>query len=115
VTTVVQVLDPAARDAHLQRQWVGLKAALTAGDPAATLPYFATAVRDRYAALFQQAATALPRLGTDMPPIQLVYLTDTVAKYRLRRLQAVEGSLEWITHYLYFSVDEDGLWRLESF
>jgi hypothetical protein len=115
VTTVVQVLDPAALDGYLQRQWASLKAALMAGDPAATLPYFATAVRDRYAALFQQAASALPRLGADMPPIQLVYLTDTVAKYRLRRLQAVGGSLEWITHYLYFSVDEDGLWRLESF
>jgi hypothetical protein len=115
VTTVLPVLDQTALDAHLQAQWASLKSALTAGNPAAALPLFMSAVRPRYAELFEKAASALPHLGAGMPAIQLVYLTDTVAKYRLRRPQRLGGARESIAHYVYFSVDEDGLWRLESF
>ncbi len=115
VTTVVSVLNQAALDAILQARWTGLKASLMVGDTAVALQHFLEHDRPSYAALFTAAAAHLQALGADMPALQPVYFTESVAKYRLRRQQQVGGSLLTITHYIYFSVDADGTWRIDSF
>jgi hypothetical protein len=114
-TAVVSVMDRAALDAILQARWTGLKANLMAGDAPAALHHFLEHDRPGYAALFTAAGSLLQDLGADMPAIQPVYFTETVAKYRLRRQQQVGGSVMTITHYIYFSVDADGTWRIDSF
>jgi uncharacterized protein YjdB len=114
-TAAVSVVDRAALDGILQARWTGLKASLMAGDASAALQHFLEHERDSYAALFSSAVAQLQALGADMPTIQPVYFTETVAKYRLRRQQQVNGTLMRITHYVYFSVDADGTWRIDSF
>ena len=114
-SAVVNVVDRAALDATLQARWTGIKSALSAGDAAAALGHIVTRGRDGYATLFTALGDQLAALGADMPPIQPVYFEGTFAKYRLRRQQRVGGTMMTITHYIYFSVDADGIWRLESF
>jgi len=114
-STVVNVVDRAALDATLQARWTGIKSALSAGDAAAALGHIVTRGRDGYATLFTALGDQLAALGADMPPIQPVYFEGRFAKYRLRRQQRVGGTMMTITHYIYFSVDADGIWRLESF
>ncbi|MFQ5915647.1 MAG: hypothetical protein ACE5JS_20950, partial [Nitrospinota bacterium] len=65
--------------------------------------------------LFDAFGSRLSALGADMPVIEPVYFEGDFAKYRLRRQQRVGGTMMTITHYIYFSVDADGIWRLESF
>jgi sugar lactone lactonase YvrE len=115
VTAVVNVLDPAALNALLKTRWDVLKTALLAGDGMAALVSIASRARDGYATLFAGLGDRLSALGADMPTIQPVYLDGTFAKYRLRRQQNVGGGVITITHYIYFSVDDDGIWRIESF
>jgi hypothetical protein len=41
-----------------------------------------------------------------MQVIQLIYLKDGVAKYRIKRQEAAGD----ITYYIYFEQDENGIW-----
>jgi hypothetical protein len=50
-----------------------------------------------------------------MPLVQPVYFAAQYAKYRLDRQEQVGGSVMTITYYVYFSVDSDGIWRVQSF
>jgi sugar lactone lactonase YvrE len=114
-STLVNVMDRAALDATLQARWTGIESALSAGDAAAALTHIVVEARDAYAEVFDALGSQLPLLGADMPVIQPVYFEGDFAKYRLRRQQLVGGTMMTITHYIYFSVDADGIWRLESF
>jgi len=114
-STVVNVVDRAALDASLQARWTAVKAALSAGDAVAALTHIVADARDAYAEIFNALGPQLPLLGADMPVIQPVYFERDFAKYRLRRQQRVGGTTMTITHYIYFGVDTDGIWRLESF
>ncbi len=107
-------IDPAL-DTHLRSRWADLKATLIAGDSTRALEHILTATRDRYATLFAALGTRLTALGADMPDIEPVYIESTYAQYRLRRQQVVRGTVQTITHYVYFALDTDGIWRIESF
>lgn len=112
---VVQVFERAVLDAMLQTKWNGVKGALTVGDTSGALTYIVARARGGYIALFNALGPKLSVLGADMPSIQPVYFEGAYAKYRLRRQQQVGGQMMTITHYVYFSVDADGIWRIESF
>ncbi len=114
-TTLVNVGDSAALERVLQGRWSAFKAALTAGDAKAALGHIFESARHRYTDLFNAFGPRLSTLGTGMPAIMPVYFTEDVAKYRLRRDQEVGGRPQTITHYVYFSRDADGLWRIDSF
>jgi len=114
-STVVNVLDRAALDATLQARWTGIRSALSAGNAAAALSHIVSDARDAYAVVFNALGSELSLLGADMPAIQPVYFDEDFAKYRLRRQQRVGGTIMTITHYIYFGVDTDGIWRLHSF
>jgi hypothetical protein len=114
-STVVNVLDRAALDATLQGRWTAIKSALSAGNAAAAISHIVSDSRDAYAVVFNALGSELSLLGADMPAIQPVYFDEDFAKYRLRRQQRVGGTIMTITHYIYFGVDTDGIWRLHSF
>lgn len=50
-----------------------------------------------------------------MAEIELVYVKDSIAKYRIRRMQVFESQMREITYYIYFTKDVDGLWKIEQF
>ncbi len=112
---VVQVLDRSQLDALLQSRWSLLRDALIARDIPRALDQLIAAERERYGALFNQLGDLLTNLGADMPTLQAIYLDAGHAKYRLRREQTVGGIPTPITYYVYFSIDSDGIWRIDSF
>lgn len=112
---VIQVLDRSQLDALLQSRWSSMRDALIARDIPRALNQLLTVERERYGALFTQLGDLVSTLGIDMPTIQAIYLDAAHAKYRLRRQQMVGGVATLITYYVYFSVDADGIWRIDSF
>jgi len=50
-----------------------------------------------------------------MQNIELIYLKEDIAKYRIRREQVFEGQTRTITYYIYFTKNRDGIWQIEQF
>jgi hypothetical protein len=112
---VIEVLDPSQLDNLLRSRWTAIKTGLSAGNTSQALNQILTDRRAEYSTLFTELGAAVTDLGNDMPAIEPVYLEANHAKYRLRREQTVGGTVRTITYYVYFAVDSDGVWRLDSF
>lgn len=110
-TIVVQVLNKEQLDTLLKAKWEGMKTALVAGDTETASNYFANSTKVEYKKIFDVLTSRLPQIVQDMQTINLIYITDATAQYRIRRQ---EGSA-MITYYVYFIVDEDGIWKIRSF
>ena len=50
-----------------------------------------------------------------MQDIELIYVIEGRAKYRLPRTQLWGGQLMTLTYYVYFVQDGSGFWTIESF
>jgi hypothetical protein len=111
VNTVVQVYDPNELDTLLQAKWTEMKDALIAGDVPRALSHILANAQGGYASLFNSVGVRISEFGSDMPQIEPVYFEGDYAKYRLRR-QEQFGEM---TYYIYWSIDNDGIWRVQSF
>lgn len=114
-TTIVNVLSKEEMDALLKGKWEGMKGELARGDASKALQYFSEGSKEKYQEIFNLLSDKLPSLAAEMQDIQLLYLKNTTAKYRVRRNQIIEGQVMTITYYVYFTIDENGLWKIESF
>jgi hypothetical protein len=56
-----------------------------------------------------------PQIVEDMQDIELIYIEGSVAKYRIRKNELYGGEMLTITYYLYFIIDEDGLWKIHRY
>ena len=79
-TAAVQVLD-----ALLKAKWNGMKSALINGDINGALKYFAYPSKNEYEQIFTILSDQLPDIAANMEDIQLIYVNDIVAKYRIRK------------------------------
>lgn len=114
-TVAVEVVDEAALDGLLQDKWAGMKAALVAGDVDGALEYHYEDTQERYAAIYNALGSDLPMLSQQMQEISPIYFEDQRAKYRIRQDHSVEGQTVTITYYIYFSQDENGIWKIEKY
>jgi uncharacterized protein YjdB len=113
--TTISLLDRAQIDAVLQAKWTGMRAALGAEDIDLALSFFVPEQHSRYRTLFGVLGNQLAQIGQELGDIQLVYLVEQRAKYRLRRTQLYGGQILTLTYYVYFIQDATGVWRLEEF
>ncbi|MCJ7602768.1 MAG: carboxypeptidase-like regulatory domain-containing protein [Desulfobulbaceae bacterium] len=109
---MVNVLDQNVFDAFLRAKWDVLKAALSNQNIETASSYFAEETRTLYYDIYSSLFDNLPVLVQDMQDIQLIYADQDKAKYRIRKNELVNGQLEEITYYIYFTVDSDGLWKI---
>ncbi|HBF43578.1 MAG TPA: adhesin, partial [Desulfobacteraceae bacterium] len=107
-----EVLDEADLNALLKAKWNGMKAALASQDISNALNYFAEDKKDLYNDIYTALNDNLPQIVQDMQDIQLICVWDKSAKYRIRRDQLCNGQIYPITYYIYFMVDDDGLWKI---
>ncbi len=114
-TTAIMLMDRERLDALLKDRWNGMKNALAQADIQGALAYFLETSRDRYGEILGHLAGELPGIASAMREIQLVYTKDRVAKYRIKRLEDVQGQIYDITYTIYFVKDPFGIWRIESF
>ncbi|MBI5099605.1 MAG: hypothetical protein HZB30_10250 [Nitrospirae bacterium] len=110
-TIVVTVLNKTQLDTLLKGKWEGMKGALMDSDAQGATDYFITRNRDRYAAIFSSLQNDLPSIAGEMQPIELIYIEEGVAQYRIKRM---EGTTEF-SYYIYFVRDVDGIWRIKQF
>ena len=111
-TLTIQILDRTMLDTRLQATWNGMKQALIRQDMPQALRYFTDETKELYQEVFTALATKLPQLVQEMQDIQMIYAEDAAAKYRIRRTQVYGGQPLTITYYIYFRVDDDGLWKI---
>ena len=114
-TVAVKVIDQEQLDVQLQAVFGGLKTALAAGDIETAASAFTTRSREKYREAFGELSDSLQQIAVDMKDIEMIYVHEDVAKYRIYRATKINGEMVDITYYLYFRVDMDGLWRLEQF
>jgi YVTN family beta-propeller protein len=111
-TIAVMVLSKTEIDTLLKGKWKRMKDFLVEQDIEGALNYYLEEskqlYRDIYTAFFDQ----LPQLTQEMQDIQLIYLKSNTVKYRLRENEMYGRTMETITYYIYFVMDEDGLWKI---
>lgn len=110
-TTVVNVLRREEIDALLQGKWHEMQGSLRVGNVEKAVALFTDATQEKYRGLFTFLADSLPQMADEMDNIQLIYLHDRRAKYRIRRME--DG--QEITYYIYFHQLSDGLWKIYQF
>jgi hypothetical protein len=114
-TMPIQVLDRTQIDAVLQAKWRGMRAALSAEAIDLALEFFVPEQRPRYETLFTALGNQLAEMGQEMGDLQLIYVLEQRAKYRLRRTHEYGGQMITFTYYVYFFQDVAGRWHLEEF
>jgi hypothetical protein len=114
-TVAVVVLNQAELDALLRAKWDGMKAALIAGDVEGAISFHHGVLTDKYELIYNRIGSDLPTLVQQMQDIGPVYIKGDRAKYRIRQDHTVDGQTVTITYYIYFSRDENGLWKIEKY
>jgi hypothetical protein len=92
-----------------------MKTALAAGDIETGLSHFISGSRERHRRLFTRIASRLPQLIGSMEDIEMIYFENNIAKYRIHRVEKINGSPTSITYYIYFSQDSDGQYKVFKF
>ena len=114
-TLSLLVLDKNSLDVLLRARWNGMKGELAAGKIAGALNYFLPRSRERYGTIFNDLSERLPAIVAGMQEIEMVYSRDGRTKYRINRDHPTAVGPVTLAYYVYFAVDETGLWRLDVF
>lgn len=114
-SVTITVQSKTALDTLLQAKWNEMKSKLSERDIEGGLEYFIGQSRDLYRPAFTALSDQLPLIFADMSVIEMIYVKDKVAKYRIRRMQEIQGVPREITYYIYFSLGKDGLWKIQNF
>ena len=112
---MVNVLDNTKLDALLKTKWDRMKEALSAGDVEGSLGYFLETSKNKYRDAFNAKISDLPQVFTNMQNIEMIYIRDGIAKYRVNREHQIDGQSVTITYYIYFMTDGRGLWKIDQF
>ncbi|MCP4024650.1 MAG: hypothetical protein GY729_22610, partial [Desulfobacteraceae bacterium] len=113
-TIAVKVWDQSLADAMLREQWEGMKTALAEGDVDEALTYFIARSRDKYRPLLQGISDFAAFVNA-MEDIEMIYLESSIAKYRIKRTEDVDGIPISVTYYIYFTRDIDGQYKVYKF
>ena len=111
-TIAIVVLDGAGLDALLQGKWAGMKQALAERDIDGALNHFDPSMQGRYHAIYTALYDDLPAIAAAMQAIELVETGENHARYRIRKEENYSGDMVTITYYIYFTHDEQGIWRI---
>jgi hypothetical protein len=114
-TVAIEVLDLAQFDVLLKGKWAGMKDSLMNGDIENALDFFHDSVRQDYQEIFDILIDQLPVIASELGEIELNYVQDIVAKYRIEREEEIQGQVYNISYNIRFIKGPDGLWRIESF
>ena len=109
--TIVNVLSRDELDALLKSKWEGMKTALINGDIEGAIGYFAESSQERYRGIFNAVQSQLSDMVAGMNTIQFIHADNGIAKFRIRRQEAAGE----ITYYIFFVMDQDGIWRIQQF
>jgi hypothetical protein len=111
----VTVISKEKLDNLLKKKWENMRTALANGDVTSATKLFSTNNRQLYFDIFTALQSQMPQLVQSMQNIQPISIQGGSAKFRIRKNQNYGGQNLTITHYIYFTQDENGLWKIERF
>jgi hypothetical protein len=114
-TIGIIVMNRKQLDNLLKAKWDGMKTALTNQNISNALNYYSEGAREHYNQVFTDLYINLPEFVQNMQGIQLIYVKDNIAKYRINKNEIYGGQPYSVTYYIYFAVDKDGVWKIEVF
>jgi len=88
---------------------------LVAGDIEKALSYHHEAFKERHESIYNLLGNNLPSLAQQMQDIEMIFAEGNRAKYGINRDHDIDGQIVTITYYIYFSKDENGLWKIERY
>ncbi len=109
------VFNESEQDAQIKAKWNGMKADLISGDIEGALEHFSPFSRGIYEEIFAALGGDVAGMATDMGDIELIYIKESIAKYRIKKDEAINGENHRITHYIYFIRDVYGGWHIDEF
>jgi hypothetical protein len=113
---MVDVVDKVKLDALLKSRWDGLANSLAAQDLAGGIDFFSTFTQEKYLSILNNISNQLSQVATDMQQsIEMIYARGGRAKFRIHRGQVIDGKTTNLTFYIYFVINENGLWKIEKF
>ena len=111
-TVVINVMNRTELDKILKAKWEGMNTALENQDIEKASTYYSEETKQSYNDLFTALYAYLPQIAQEMQEIQLIYLKNNTAKYRMRQNELYGGRNITLTYYVYFVVDKDGMWKI---
>jgi PKD repeat protein len=114
-TIAITVMSKTEVDTLLKIKWEGMKGALASNDINGALSHFTEESKQLYSDIFTALQTQLPQIVQEMQDIQLVYMKNGFAKYRMSKNESYGGQMFTITYYIYFAVDTNGVWKIYRF
>jgi YVTN family beta-propeller protein len=114
-TIAIAVLSDTEMDTLLKSKWDAMKGFLASNDIDRALSSFTEESKRLYGDIFNALQTQLPQIVQEMQDIQLVYMKNGFAKYRMRKNEPYGSQILSITYYVYFAVDANGVWRIYRF
>lgn len=114
-TVIVSVVDKVQLDALLQAKWQGMKTALSLQNIEGGLGFFTEESVSRYREIMNVISGELPQIISAMQGIEIIYSVNGTTKYRINRVHDINGTPVTITYYIYFAIDNGGLWKINQF
>jgi len=111
----VLVYDVDQLDTLLKAKWNAMKARMAAGDVAGAVADFSNATRQKYETIFTSLGDQLPLIAQQMQEIERVDAGEGYAKYRIQREEIIDGQSYSVIYDIYFSPDENGVWKIDLF
>jgi Glucodextranase, domain B len=110
----VVVISELETDRFIRQKWDGMKKALFDGNISGAVSNFNEDSQGAYQALFQEMSANLPEIATNMRSIDLDYITQGTAEYRISRTETINDQQQDITYFIYFVKNKDGLWKINQ-
>ncbi len=95
--------------------WEQMKQALIDGNIEEAMGYHREEVRSVYRAIYENLGANLAQEARAMQPVELIYVRGNQAKYRIKRMQEINGQTMAITYYIYFVRDENNVWHIDRY
>lgn len=109
-STVIHVMDGNTLEALLEAKWAALKEAFRRGDVDGALQTVAGEVRSRYRPALEAIGGDLPTFALTVGDLQIISQRNGLAEAVTVRLENGQRDV----HFVYFTPDEDGIWRILS-
>ena len=87
-----------------------MNSALIAGDKARALSYLNVQAKTKYGPVFDALIPQMSNIVTSYSPLQRVDISENIGEYAVNR--TIDG-VDRI-FFIYFLLDADGVWRLDS-
>ncbi|MBI5676511.1 MAG: hypothetical protein HZC48_11940 [Nitrospirae bacterium] len=110
-TIAITVLNKDQLNIMLKGKWDGMKGALENQDVEGAVALFLSSSQERYRDIFSAITDQLPGIAANMNAIEIIYAEEGIAQYRIKRTEDVGE----VTYYIYFAIDENGLWKIQQF